>query len=458
MTTQQPKHRAMAYAIRFGLGLFAAAGLAAFISVGSAERASAEFITPHGGNTTTTAVGCAACHTIHRDQADTFTPDNTVPRSLACLGCHDGTGANTSIAAQYNTASPNDADTRTYYSHPANATGTGHLSPAVDDEGGFELGVNEFEGVHNRHSDCVDCHNPHGSATAPGSSKTNNGWTLSGSMKDVSVVAAAFPADPSVAPTYTFIARGTDTNYEYELCLKCHSSFTTLSSNDGWAPSKWYLDFGRLINPNNTSFHPITAAGKNKTLALGNNLAGDPDDTYHMYTTFNVNSVIACTSCHGRPGGGTHATGNPGILAFRYRSENLKLSTESYNVAEFKLCFTCHSDIPFQRVDSTYTNFSEHYGHMVTYKGTGTAGGTVNDDGNGDGVALCSECHWNSHSSGQSDAAQTLSGMRLVQFAPNVQPYGGKIEYITRNGSTPGSCTLVCHGYTHNATAYGPLP
>lgn len=448
----------MVRAMRLGFGVLASVGLATFLSVNSADRAAAEFITPHGGNDTSSAVGCAACHSVHSDQADTYTPDNVVPRSLACLSCHDGTGANTSIAAQYNAASPNDPATRTYYSHPANATGTGHVSAAVDDEGGIDEANNEFQAVHNRHSDCVDCHNPHGSATAPGSSKTNNGWTLSGSMRLVSVVSASFPADPSVEPTYTFVARGTDTNYEYELCLKCHSSFTTLTSNDGWAPSKWYLDFGRLINPNNTSFHPITAAGKNTSTALSNSLAGDAGDTFHYFTTYTTSSVIACSACHGVTGGGTHATGNPGILAYRYRAENLKASDDPYDAAEFKLCFTCHSDVPFQRVDSTYTNFSEHYGHSVTYKGTGTAGGTVNDDGNGNGVALCSECHWNTHSSGQSDPAQTLSGDRLVQFAPNVQPFNGKIEYITRNGSAPGSCTLVCHGYTHNATAYGPLP
>lgn len=457
MITAQRNRRRWSFALRAGLLLCATSALVGILTIGSADRAAAEFVTPHGGNTVATSVGCAACHSIHRDQADTFSPNNTVPRSLACLSCHDGTGANSSIGAQYNSASPNDPDTRTYYSHPANATNTGHMSPIVDEEGGIGAPIDEFGGVLNRHSDCVDCHNPHVSSTADASTETVDGWTLSGSLKGVSVVTAAFPANPDTAPTYTFVSRGTTANYEYELCLKCHSSFTNLPSNTGWERSKWYLDFGKLLNPNNTSFHPITAAGKNQTAALTFSLAGDAGDTFHTNTSLTVNSVISCSSCHGAANGGVHATGNPNMLLFRYRSEVLKLSSESYDAAEFKLCFTCHSDKPFREYNTTHTNFPEHFGHVTSFKGSGTDNLTVNDAGAGAGHALCVECHWESHSSGQANASQTLPGTRLVQFAPNVEPNNGSITYVARNGGTAGGCNLICHGVVHTV-AGKPYP
>ena len=451
MTSSRVEARVAGKSRRLGFALLGSLAIGAGFVLGMSSGAQADtYTTPHGGNNMSAATGCAACHSVHRDTADTFTANNVTPRSLACFDCHDGTGANSIVSTQYNDAPANDPASRTYYSHPANATGTGHVTPAVDDEGGIEEPVNEFQGVSNRHSDCVDCHNPHNASTLPNASSSPYGWTLSGASDNVSIVEATWTADTTAAPTYSFIAHATGANYEYQLCLKCHSSFTTLSSNTGWARSKWYLDFGILLNPNNTSFHPITTDGKNKTTALANSLAGEDADTYHLFRSYTVDSLIACSNCHGATGGGTHATGNPNMLAYRYRSESLKPAGEAYDPAEYKLCFTCHSDKPFRGLNTTFTNFPAHYTHVVTAEGSGTAGGTVNTAGAGNGHALCVECHWESHSSALADSNQTLTGTRLVQFAPNVEPNNGVIEFQARNGATPGGCTLICHGVVHN--------
>ena len=433
---------------RVGLLVLATAAFGAVSFLGVTAANASDPVSPHQ-NLTTDADGCAACHRVHSDQADTFNANNQTPRSIACFTCHDGTGATSDVSSQYSGASLNDPATRTYYSHPSNATGTGHQTAEVTEDGGI-VPVNEFAGVHNRHSDCVDCHNPHNASVLPASIESATGWTASGSLAGSSVVEATFPENPNTTPTYNFVGFASSSNKEYQLCLKCHSSFTELSSNTGWDRSKWYRDFGKLINPNNVSFHPIAGPGHNTSTALANSLAGDPTDTFLSdFRTHTVTSVIACGDCHGAANGGVHATGNPNILRFRYRSELLKPSSESFDAAEFKLCFTCHSDLPFKMNSTTFTNFPEHYAHMTSFKGSGTTGGTVNDAGAGNGLALCAECHFDSHSSALPDANQDLPGTRLVQFAPNVEPNGGVIKFVARDGATQGGCTLTCHGVAH---------
>ncbi|MHB8275472.1 MAG: cytochrome c3 family protein [Dermatophilaceae bacterium] len=398
------------------------------------------------------------CVTCHRPQAgrNKNVLKSPVPQSTLCLTCHDGTGADTNVQAQY--ADPlvpanNDA-TRMYYRHDAVVT-TSHTS----------AGLNEFGGVSNRHTECGDCHNPH-SAIATDSTPTATGATASGRLAGISGVSVANGA-AGTAPTYTFLDGTTNPiTREYQLCFKCHSGFTTLSSNTGFTPSRYRLDKAVELNPSNPSYHPVEAPGTNDTQKMRDSLSG-PAPGYKIWT-FTTGSTIRCVSCHASSTKGNlvtppsasgdlpmHTSKNPGILLQNYRNRLLKPAGEAYADADFALCFMCHANSPFTTETSTATNFSLHGLHVAglgdegSDGGEGSGGTDIDTPGAGGGNAICAECHFRLHSTTYKNGTQTVPGSRLVSFAPNVQPNGGTLSW-TPGATGSGSCTLTCHGESHD--------
>ena len=95
--------------------------------------------------------------------------------------------------------------------------------------------------------------------------------------------------------------------------------------------------------------------------------------------------------------------------------------------------------------------------------GKGNPGTDIDTAGDGQGNAICAECHFRLHSTTNKVGAQTLTGdpvtgSRLVNFAPNVQPLGGVGGTLswTSTGIGSGSCTLTCHGKDHTGYTYSP--
>jgi hypothetical protein len=433
-------------------------------------------ISPHAGDPhiayNTQADGCAACHRTHADQSQTFVTQNTVSHSVECLACHDGTGANTDVYAEYSDTATsggvNVPATRSYYTHDALAVGTGHVAASSDDEGG-SLASNEFQGVANRHSDCVDCHNPHATALSPAAVQrvdagTASGWLLSGALQSASV------ADVQVDSATAFVGHAsTAANYEYQLCMKCHSSFTVLGANDPLRPSRDWLDKALEVDTDvsvNKSFHPITRRGTNQTDTMTASLTGTSASKVWKFAT---TDTVRCANCHasGASAGGPgqplapHASANRGILIAQYRDRSLVPADDTATVAwkteRFALCFTCHTDVPFVNNTSSGTAFRYHYEHTQTIAHIGGPGGNsglIDEAGAGNGTALCAECHFRLHSTRNAVGTQTIAGSRLVNFAPNVEAVSGVLRWTPRSGATPGTCTLKCHGYVHTGTAY----
>ncbi|MHB1801123.1 MAG: hypothetical protein ACYCU5_05560 [Actinomycetes bacterium] len=345
-----------------------------------------------------------------------------------------------------------DATTREYYRHDSLVT-TSHTRAAL----------NEFGGVSNRHSECGDCHDAH-TANAMDSAQTTTGWTASGRLANISGVSVVNGAAGS-APAYVFLNGITNMiTFEYQLCFKCHSKFTVLPSNTGFTPSKYLLDKGVELNPNNASYHPVEAPGKNTTAKMAASLAGTSPYKQWSFTT---GSTIRCSNCHassGRynvatpPSAGAdlppHASQYRGILLQSYRDRVLKDSTEAYKDADFALCFTCHANSPFATEGSTAaTNFSLHGLHVSGLGGEGSGGTDIDTPGAGVGNAICAECHFRLHSTTYKAGTQSIPGSRLVSFAPNVQPDGGTLSW-TPGATGHGSCTLTCHGYRHHSKGY----
>jgi predicted CXXCH cytochrome family protein len=435
-------------------------------------------LSPHGGYTLTTDA-CASCHSSHAAQSPNLTVSAT-PAVTLCFSCHDGSTnpdgsprAVNDTKLQYAitaTFPDNTPATSSYYRHDPTVA-TNHSA----------AGMNEFGSVTNRHSECADCHDPHSATNAP-STETAAGWTTPGQQTGISGVSVVNGA-AGTAPVYTFEPIGAaPVSLEYQLCLKCHSGFTNLLTQTAAAPSTWALDKGVEMNPTNGSTHPIEGPGSNRTAAMRASLAGT--SAYKLWT-FTETSTIRCLNCHGdsrqaittvpapvgytAPAAGAdlapHAVGFRGILMNNYRDRALKPAGELFSSADFALCFQCHGEDAFAPGGgSSQTNYIFHRKHT-----TGLFGGSVPGDidvaGAGRGNAICAECHFRLHSdafpvgqqtrtAGPADAPGSVPGTRLVNFAPNVQPRNGVLAWAAKRSTTQGSCTLVCHGVSHNNARY----
>jgi len=404
---------------------------------------------------------CSACHRGHVAKAPDLTKDSE--QSTLCFSCHDGTGTSKNVKSQYALTRPvNNPAAREFYSHDT-TTATPHTRSGLD----------EFGGLSNRHSQCADCHNSH-KAGGTDSTPTADGWDASGRLAGVSGVSVVNGAAGS-APTYTLLS-GVDTDLdptnkvtrEYQLCFKCHSGFTTLTSNAGLKPSQYALDKGVEFNPANPSFHPVEAAGKNTTPKMEESLAGT--SPYKLWN-FTTGSTIRCLNCHaGRPPAATppaaggslqpHTSSNRGILLANYQDRVLKPRADTvvggvqlkstYSAGDFALCFACHAEEPFRNQTANKTNFSLHGRHLTGLEGFGSGGTDIDKAGDGQGNAICAECHFRIHSTTNKVEPQTVPGTRLVNFAPNVKPKSDTRPVMWAPGSTgAGTCSLTCHGYSH---------
>jgi len=411
------------------------------------------------------AAQCGTCHRGHTAKGPNVSAQGT--QSTLCFTCHSGVGAAANVQSQYTDplVPQNDKANRLIYRHDTDAPST----PPTNTHTRSEL--DEFGGLSNRHSGCADCHNSH-RAKRIDSTQTATGWTASGRQEGVSGVSVLNGA-AGTAPTYTFLS-GVDTDLipankvtrEYQLCFKCHSGSTILDSNAGFGPSRYRLDKAVEFNPNNPSYHPVEAAGKNTTPNMAASLAGVSPYKQWNFTT---SSTIRCVNCHASsakynlvtpPSAGgdlpVHTSKNPGILLQNYRNRVLKPVSEGYRDVDFALCYMCHAKAPFATETGTATNFSFHGYHLTKLTGQGSANAMIDTPGAGGGNAICAECHFRQHSTTYKNAtpAQTIPGSRLVSFAPNVQPNGGTLNW-TSTGVGRGSCTLTCHGKSHTASGEG---
>jgi len=386
---------------------------------------------------------CAACHRVHTGK-DANLLKYAVPQSTLCFSCHDGTGANSNIAAEYSdtTIPANDPSTSSFYSHPA-TTPSNHTSGQVD----------EFAAALNRHSECGDCHNPHSvNDTAP--TETLSGWTASGALAGASGVAASAPLDWK-----------NPISYEYELCLKCHSSYTQLLSYSKESYKK--TDKAAEFDPANNSYHPVLAPGKGTSAGLNNSLAGG------ILWRFTTASTIRCSNCHGnyRLVGDPPTLNSPepqvrlaphsspyrGLLIANYRDRNLKPRLQAYSSGDFTLCILCHSPAPFSdgsenpRVD---TNFRLHGLHLtgISMEGSSSASLDIDVAGGGQGNAICAECHYRVHGTVTAPWPDNQDYSNGVNFAPNVRPILGQSSPIW--SFTDSTCSLTCHGVTHDLRDY----
>lgn len=422
----------------FPLKVGAAARLASITATGGVVGPGGSPSVHQPGGSTTTGQ-CATCHSPDRAKGLSLT--SATEQSQLCYTCHGGAGMGgpADVASQIAAAKPNDPESRVFYSH--DMTAGDHIGDSRD----------EFGGQLNRHSRCTDCHNPH---------------DLGGSGASTASGVAVINGPAGTAPTYERLdGRLQPITAEYQLCFKCHSAWTEQLPNDPAKPSRDRTDLGVALNPENASYHPVEAPGKNQSQAMAASLSGT--SAFKLWN-LKPTDTISCTMCHTSntataatiQDGSTpvHASENRAILVRPYENRILSAPNTAHNVNAFALCLTCHADAGFRPPYNANapTNFDWHSFHVGEIRNLGSVAGDIDTPKAGMGNALCAECHFRSHGPSDVPGDQNLDGSGLVVFSPNVTPstkqFGSKVTFTKT--ATGGSCTLTCHGKDHSSLQY----
>jgi hypothetical protein len=294
------------------------------------------------------------------------------------------------------------------YRHPI-ATAAVHSAA----EGGVPGNYGHAAVNNKRHSECVDCHNPHEAKADPSAPVAP---TASNRQRGVSRIEVTNGAAGTV-PAYVYrAATFGGTPKEYEICFKCHSSWTTLPpvTASGGVPRDLAVQF----NPNNRSYHPVEAAGKNANINVN-----------AFISPWTAVKLMYCTDCHSSDSGtirGPHGSIYNYLLKRDYRA-----SSASRTMASAEICFDCH------RYD-TYANDKA----SSTIQGYSRFNSPQSDKGHvfhvGNKRYPCYACH-------ETHGSTALPALMVVGRSPGLTAYTQ-----TANG---GTCTPTCHNqrsYTIN--------
>lgn len=290
------------------------------------------------------SIKCTQCHDEHganyaslvNQAEDTETADNR------CNSCHNGSYPGViDVKPDFTTKA---------YTHPTLTTSGKHSNdenynnmPAAD-----------------RHAECVDCHDPHAANDTPVNAPMASGYVRNVSGVQVNTDPAVRPAWtilPPDSPGYIFVKAITN---EYELCYKCHSSFSY-----GSTPPPGQTDVARDFNPNNPSYHPIEAVGKNEYNDNGR------DYSASLVNGWAPDSMMTCTDCHGSENPASprnvHGSNNKNILKAPYTEDTGRAGYDTSN----HLCFQCHDYTTYRggdkRTDNNtgFTNDKKENLHLV---------------------------------------------------------------------------------------------
>ncbi|MBI5354251.1 MAG: S8 family serine peptidase [Chloroflexi bacterium] len=349
-----------------------------------------------------------------------------------CYKCHQtGSTTGTPVQAPFLTSAAYPANSATsFFKHDVNATYNIHTST--------EAFSSSF-GSTNRHIDCNDCHASHAAKRA----------------LDTFPLKADSIAVTGVDPVYSGAGTPVKFNFlsqaaaENQICYKCHSSYTTLPTYrpDGCSTINVpctvqanglakldvslaanqmpdWRDLAREFNPNNSSFHPISAVGKNTAWPANTWVA---TSSCGGVTPCSAASRVYCTDCHTNA---TPATGNAGphgspLLHLLKGTANYITDDNGANITHNsgELCFLCHAYATY--VGGTNDRFNRHSTHSSF---------------------SCYDCH-DTHGS-END--------HMINFnADHITFYGGRnsqTAYVPGNNS--GTCWVLCHGQTHNSLSY----
>jgi predicted CXXCH cytochrome family protein len=350
---------------------------------------------------------------VARALGASLTTSNTSTEENLCLACHSGAGPNDGYGAKAMSARARGIQTQMAKidANPLANMGSGHdvtsysglhtsdeynsaptqVTPSTTD-GWWGSGNADL------HVECEDCHDPHQAQassyefptsntsgagyrtpdTAVAVSNANKGvWgvTISGSSsgKWAGSGAAGSPSQP----TYDKVSSVT---YEWQLCLKCHSSYAWGTNTPPAVPSgegrsattgsstrdaATMTDVGLDFNPSHYAFHPVFQKGRNQPPTNANSTWTNSGIARQNATTIGLantmtdgwftDSLVTCSDCHGNSSWGTtdshgvHGSDQPWIL--RGVNTGAKVTLHSGSTAypnatpptgSGNVCINCH--------------------------------------------------------------------------------------------------------------------
>jgi predicted CXXCH cytochrome family protein len=391
---------------------------------------------------------CSSCHVEHNANSPARLLRGSTPvlanmdsATENCINCHNGNNnivpALPNVYAEFSKTTPN-------------ATMAAHPYPA---------GVNTHDAAeatllnNNRHSTCVDCHNPHGSQA----------------------VGANFPNPPQIRVSQA-AANGilasdgvtvlTPAQNQFDNCLRCHGTSTgkPTTSAFGYLPT-WAVSYA--ADPFNViQQFAATSSSSHPVLQVSNSPYPQPSLLSKMLMEDGVTqgrmmgTQIFCTDCHnsddnrefgGAGPNGPHGSVYPHILERRYEMSQVSpgifpaggpgspitnlfpgqlVSAGGAAPGPWALCGKCHN---LTNVLGNTSSFQYHSDHVGT-----------------DGFS-CSVCH-TAHGMGGTSA--NITGERMVNFdtkvvAPNALDSTGLTLGISYSRAK-NTCILVCHMESHN--------
>lgn len=325
-----------------------------------------------------------SCHACHRGMQMIINGEESV-----CLTCHGEVGQRQTMVEKgflkgsvVDTLRNIEAELRKPYNHPVLTVQGAHRRNEILPE--------EVTNA-KRHSECVDCHDPH----------------LTEKDKPFRGIRGR-----------KVINQTTEIENEYELCYKCHGTSANLPA--------FATDKSAEFRKTNPSFHPVEGEGK---LAFVVSLK-------EPYTARKERekdvSIISCSDCHGSDDvdgpKGPHGSNFRGLLRYNYDQEDARSESE-YTYA---LCYNCHSRTSILANES----FAYHAQHIEGNRSSGQAG------------TSCFTCH-DAHGS---TVNPYLLRFNEEVVRANSE---GKLEYKAEGvAARHGSCSLTCHGSEHRARAY----
>jgi hypothetical protein len=308
----------------------------------------------------TFSANCVKCHNDEMSksyQNSTYkfgTHDSSYPRFLDPLGlvsptapleedfcfrCHSTTG-NPNAGSNldyYGVQAMSTAATRVEqslgltYAHPV-GTWRGRHSDYTENAGDLADGAT-------RHAECGDCHDVHSAAQGTHDGSSN---LVSNALKGAwGVEPTSWPAAPATSNANTYATpagynRVEPAQKEYQICLKCHSDYTTLPAGS--------RNLAEEINPNYQSTHGIVQAGTNPFC-----------NTTTMNEPWGSSKITYCSDCH-RSSNAADPEGPHGS-----NLEHLLVATAvSDNANGTPLCYVCHSQAVYWSSGATASRFTSH--------------------------------------------------------------------------------------------------
>ncbi len=377
-----------------------------------------------GSYLTVGANACTSCHQSHNSEAPARLLRSANPSAMgvdpvsqSCVTCHNG--------STYVSPSPLNV--------MAEVAKVGHPQPSGNN---FHDAAESTLLNNNRHTTCVDCHNPHA-----GNAVTQ--FTAPPALRPSQALVAGISAADGVTVL-------TPAVNQYENCLRCHGTSTnkqqlivygymprrTVTAPD---PLNVIPEFATTATSSHPVTHPRTSPLPQPSLLVNMlNLDGTTSAR-----SLGPGTSLFCTDCHNsddnREFGGKGPNGPHGSVNFHILERNYQFSQAAIpggvvtNLfpspaltinGPYAMCAKCHD------LSNVLNNnsFAQHNLHSSQY-----------------GFS-CSVCH-TSHGMGAS--SPTITGERMVNFDANVVGQNGALPISYNRGS--GTCTLMCHQVAHNS-------